>query len=65
MGGFHYNVTWKLRTWNCTHTLGSHKLGRKAHQIFCNGERERERGVERRALEGEENLLGRVEEEEL
>jgi hypothetical protein len=28
-------------------------------------ERERERGVERRALEGEENFLGRVEEEEL
>jgi hypothetical protein len=27
-------------------------------------QRERERGVERRALEGEENLLGRVEEEE-
>jgi hypothetical protein len=27
--------------------------------------RERERGVERRALEGEENFLGRVEEEEL
>jgi len=28
-------------------------------------ERERARGVERRALEGEENFLGRVEEEEL
>jgi hypothetical protein len=28
-------------------------------------ERERERERERRALEGEENLLGRVEEEEL
>jgi hypothetical protein len=28
-------------------------------------ERERERGVERRALEAEEIILGRVEEEEL